>query len=410
MMKAKNLWFVLIFSSIIASLNSQSSAKSEDQFGSHLFSVPSASAPRFDDDGDAEGLKNSLASSLTFYANLPPETTFYFGAEAFNARQMAQSVQSILDFLKASTSTAQLCDFIQRDFLIYRSTAPSVSSPTVTFSAYYEHSLKASLVPTAEYRFPIYGRPTDLVDVEMGNFDPSRKGERVVGRVETGKLIPYYSRKEIDSDKALKGKGLEIAWTKDPLDILFLQIQGSGWIQIPDSTATYHIRYAGDNGLPFRSVGLYLIESGAIPRAEFSRAKMIDYMKKLSDDKKQSILNQNPRYIFFEIVSSTNLTRGSLMVPLTAGRSVATDPKFYPQGALAWIRTERPLFDAQGNLKGRNPLTRFVLNQDEGGAIKGPGRVDFFVGGGAEAEWTAQKLWYPGDLYFFIKKPNGGKP
>ena len=92
------------------------------------------------------------------------------------------------------------------------------------------------------------------------------------------------------------------------------------------------------------------------------------------------------------------------MVSLTAGRSIASDPKFYPPGALAWIKTARPAFDKDGISVGTAPLARFVLNQDEGGAIKGAGRIDFFAGGGRDAELTAQKLWAPGELYFLIRK------
>lgn len=374
---------------------------------SSLVLVSSGQAPEFKDDSDLDSLKKSVEQSLIYYSSLPPETSFSFGKDQYKVKDLIQTAKDLKDFLERPVSIAELNRFIHEQFRIYRSVSKDDRGlkPNVTFSAYHEHTLTARFSPTSEYRYAIYGRPSDLVDVYLENFDLSKKGERIAGKVEGKTLVPYYTRKEIDTDKILAGKNLEIAWAKDPLAILFLQIQGSGWLQVPDSTQTFHVRYAGDNGRPFRSVGAYLIESGKIPKEGFSRTRMIEYMSQLSDENKQSILNQNPRYIFFEIVSSTNLTRGSLLVPLTAGRSIASDPKFYPLGALAWIRTECPLFDDQGTVVGKKPLTRFVLNQDEGGAIKGPERIDFFVGGGKEAERIAQKLWFLGELYFFIKKP-----
>jgi membrane-bound lytic murein transglycosylase A len=132
---------------------------------------------------------------------------------------------------------------------------------------------------------------------------------------------------------------------------------------------------------------------------------MVEYLNALPDEARQKALNVNPRYIFFELAPSTTPTRGSLMVPLTAERSIASDPQCYPPGALAWIRTQRPVVDEQGQVKGLKNLSRFVLSQDEGGAIKGPGRIDFFVGKGLRAEKTAESLWYPGELYFFVRRP-----
>lgn len=371
---------------------------------SALERVAAGDIPSFADDGDLESLKKSVASSLSFYEALPSTAVFHFGADVLPRDAFLSGLKIFHAFLQNNPGPSEIDAFVKKEFDVYRAAGVRGSSVPVLYSSYYEHTLKARLAPDREYRYPLYARPPDLVDVPMENFDSRRKGERVVGRVEGGSLVPYYSREEIDSRGVLKGRGLEIAWARDPLDIAFLQVQGSGWIEIPDSTQTYHIRYAGDNGLKFKSIGTRLIETGAIPRAAFSRERMVDHMHSLSESEQRAVLNANPRYIFFELVSSTHLTRGSLMVPLTAGRSVATDPKIYPQGALAWIETQKPSFDGRGAFAGPQKMRRFVLNQDEGGAIQGPGRVDFFAGGGALAEKTAMRLWYPGRLYFFLKK------
>lgn len=369
---------------------------------SPLILVEPEQAFNFTDDSDLNSLKKAVGHSLTYYRQLQPERSFSFGEEECQVEELTQTLEHFQKFLENNPTPTEVNSFIRNEFLIYRSNLPDHQSGT--FSAYYEHTLKAQLTSTQEYRYPIYARPADLVDVDLGQFEPKKRGEKIVGRIEGKTFVPYYTREEIDSKRVLQGKGLELAWARDPLDILFLQVQGSGWIEVPGSTKTYHIRYAADNGRSFRSIGTVLIESGAISKKKFNRKKMVRYLKKQSEKERQFILNQNPRYIFFEIISSTNLTRGSLLVPLTAGRSIATDHKLYPKGALAWIKTEKPLFNKRGKFIGTKPLTRFVLNQDEGGAIKGVGRVDFFVGGGAEAEQTAQKFWFPGELYFFLKK------
>jgi membrane-bound lytic murein transglycosylase A len=359
--------------------------------------------PPFEDEEDLRGLAEAVGQSWDYYRQLPPETVFYFGPDAYTAEQMVRTMSSIGQFLSQPRSAQDLNRFLRSDFNVYRSSGASPRGE-VTFSAYFEASLKGSLTPDSEYRFPLYGRPPELVDAQLGDFDPQKKGDRIAGRLEGRSLVPYYTREEIDSKGRLFGRGLEIAWAKNPLDIFLLQIQGSGSIEMPNGQA-FHIRYAGDNGRPYRSLGLSLIESGAIPKSEFSKARMVQYLNGLSDQDRQKALNVNPRYIFFELAPATTPTRGSLMVPLTAERSIASDPQCYPPGALAWIRTQRPVVDEQGQVKGLKNLSRFVLSQDEGGAIKGPGRIDFFVGKGLRAEKTAESLWYPGELYFFVRRP-----
>lgn len=362
--------------------------------------LPQSQIPDFLDDGAQSDLKNAIRQSLQFYSILPKNESFPLGARHVSVAELAASLEHFLNFLEQEPSPKELARFVRNEFQVYRSRGAKNqqdSKPRVIFTAYHEYFLSAKLSPDREYRYPIYAKPKDLKEFRKKN------GQRIVRRQRGNNLVPYYTRKEIDSDKVLQGKGLEIAWSRSPLDILFLQIQGSGWIFVPGSDEKYHIRYAADNGHPYQSVGRALIESGAIPKAEFSRQKMIEFLEGLSEQERQMVLNVNPRYIFFEIVSATHQTRGSLAVPLTAGRSIATDPKIFPKGALAFIQTELPVQDANGRWSTK-PLTRFVLNQDEGGAIQGAGRVDFFMGGGEEASLTAQRMWYPGELYFLLKK------
>ena len=359
--------------------------------------------PIFHDEDDLKGLNEAVEQSLNYYRQLPPGTTVRFGADAYSSEQMADSMMALGQFLGRHPSIDELNRFIRTSFNVYRASGAGERGEVV-FSAYYEASLRASLAQTAEYRYPIYARPPDLLDAQLGDFDPSKKGERIAGRADGRNLVPYYTREDIDSRKVLQGEKLEIAWARSPLDIFFLQIQGSGWLETPEGEH-FHIRYAGDNGRPYRSVGQYLIESGAMSKADFSKPNMVRYLDTLSEAARQQILNEDPRYIFFELTSATTPTRGSLLVSLTPERSIASDPKVYPPGALAWISSRRPVLDASGAKRGAKPFSRFVLNQDEGGAIKGPGRIDFFVGRGPLAEKTAESLWYPGQLFFLVHRP-----
>ena len=357
--------------------------------------------PSLKEDGDLTSLKLAIDRSLLYFNQLPTNYSFNFGEESYSTQDQIESLLHLKKFLNKKHSKKSLAKFIKKEFLIFRYSEAPVNG--ITFSSYYEYGLLASLTPNEEFRYPLYSRPPELVDVPLEKFDINKRGERVVGKVVGKELQAYYSREQIDSYKIFKERGLEIAWAKDPLEILFLQIQGSGWIKTPQGE-TYHIRYTGDNGHPYRSVGLYLIQSGIIPKENFSRQRMIDTLTRMSEDKRQAILNINPRYVFFEIVSDTVPIRGSLSVPLTAGRSIATDPKFYPPGALAWIQTQKPTFDREGNKVGTEEVSRLVLNQDEGGAIKGINRVDFFAGRGPEAKKMAENLWYPGEIYILIKR------
>ncbi len=140
-------------------------------------------------------------------------------------------------------------------------------------------------------------------------------------------------------------------------------------------------------------------------KAELNHESQRKYLNDHPDER-QSLLNVNERYVFFRLDTGPTgaFAYGNIDQPLTPGRSVATDPKLFPKGGLAWIETEQTVFDAQGKSVGTKPLKRFVFSQDEGGAIQGPGRVDYFVGNGPEAERFATHFWFPGKLYFLVKK------
>ena len=173
-------------------------------------------------------------------------------------------------------------------------------------------------------------------------------GARRVGRLEGDRLVPYYSRAEIDHKGALRGRGYEIAWTKDPVDNFFLQIQGSGILKLPDGRRL-QVGYAGQNGLPYRSIGRLLIEGGKIPREEMSMQRLRRYLAEHPAERDE-IMAYNESYVFFRFLSEGPL--GTLEVPVSAGRSIATDLRLFPKGALGFVYSERPVLGAGGKLLG----------------------------------------------------------
>ena len=246
----------------------------------------------------------------------------------------------------------------------------------VLFTGYYQPVIDGSLVRTEKFRYPVYGRPADLIIAEQVLLKPQLSVEKIVGRAEGEDFLPYYTRREIDQESRLEGRGLEIAWVADPIELFFLHIQGSGTIRLPDGTQL-KIGYAGQNGWPYRSIGRLLIENGKHSKDEMSMQRLRRYLRENSQEQSE-IFNANPSYIFFRLNPAGPM--GSLEVPVTAERSLATDSRLFPQGALVLVSTEIPVVSGSGELTGWRAVTRFMLNQDTGGAIRGPQRADIYFG------------------------------
>jgi membrane-bound lytic murein transglycosylase A len=227
------------------------------------------------------------------------------------------------------------------------------------------------------------------------------KNETRISRMKNGESVPYYTRREIDIEGVLKGRGLELLWVADPVELFTLHIQGSGKIKMEDGKMLT-VSFKQSNGRPFRSVTQNMLDRNKIDKGDASYRNFKAWLKGKSDQELYEILSYNERYVFFRFVDSDPI--GSLGQPVTQDRSIATDPDYFPQGALAFIRLRKPLFDAEGNIKERVAFSRFVLSQDKGSAIKGPGRVDLFCGFGANAQATAGSLKERGELYLLIKK------
>lgn len=355
--------------------------------------------PRFNDDMDRESLIQGVKRNLEYLDRLAPETLFRYGSHDFTCQQVRESQEAFLDLLSKGLDADQLNREIRKKFQVYRATGRK-GTGRMLFTGYYEPIYEGRLVRDEVFRFPLYRLPNDLTRIDLSPFGEKFKGETIVARIEGKKVQPYFSRSQIEVERVLEGKGLEIAWLRDPLDVFFLHIQGSGRVRLSDGN-DFLVHYQASNGRPFQSIGRYMIERGFLPREGMSMQAIRKYLTE-HPEVRDEVLNQNPSYIFFR--HEENGPWGSLGVLLTPGRSIALDPKFFPKGTLGFISSQKPLVNDQGEITAWTQFSRFVLHQDSGGAIKGPGRADIFWGSGPYAELTAGHLQHEGELYLLIKK------
>ena len=362
--------------------------------------ISGRSSPEFTDDMNYDGLEHSLRKSLSYLEKMPLNLRFTFGKDSYTTEHMIRSLQYFMDFVQSGPPTSELDEFIRSNYLVYRSVGRD-GNGEVLFTGYYEPLLRGNLSPTEDYRFPIYARPRDLINIDLSLFKEKYAGEKIIARYTDQQVLPYYDRREIDSDGALEGSTEVLAWVEDPVDVFFLQIQGSGKIYL-DQGEVLNVHYHTSNGRPYRSIGQLLIEEEKITVEEMSMQKIREYLNNHPDEIEE-VFNYNPSYVFFKIEPDGPL--GNINVKLTPGRSIALDYRIFPKAALCFIETELPVVDSAGQIQGWRRFTRFAMNQDTGGAIRGPGRADIFWGSGPYAEIAAGHLKHPGKLYFLVLKP-----
>jgi len=349
-----------------------------------------------------EGLEGSILKSISYLKRIPSDRMFIFGKDGYSAAHMIKSLEHFLSFIQMAPSEKDLKKYIKSNYFVYKSVGGNTSGQ-VLYTGYYEPLIEGSLEKTFEYRFPIYSYPNDLIIIDLSLFHEKYKREKIIGRYTGETVLPYYERSEIENQGTLHGKAEELAWIKDPVDLFFLQIQGSGKICLEDGSMI-NVHYHIANGRPYRSIGRLLIDEGKIPKPEMSMQRIRSYLDNHPDEL-ETILNYNPSYVFFTIEEEGPL--GYLEVKLTPGRSIALDKSIFPLAALAFIETEKPSIN-DGKIDNWTDFSRFVLNQDTGGAIRGPGRADMFWGNGPYAEIAAGHMQHMGKLYFLILKPDAG--
>ena len=357
--------------------------------------------PKFQDDMDMDSLSLAIRSNLEYLNKLNEDALFTYGPDKFPVKHVKKSLKSFLSILTRTSNNKKFNQYLRKNFYLYKA-AGLWRSKKVLFTGYFEPIFDGSLERDSVYKYPIYKRPDNLFTIRLGLFRPELSGKRIMARMEGRTLVPYYTRKDIMKDKILDKRNLEIAWLKDALDVAILQIQGSGMIQLPNGEII-RVGYSASNGHPYKSIGRYMIDNGYITADNLSLQTIRSYIKE-NPDIKDEVLNHNPSYVFFRLLDSAPL--GNIGVPLTPGRSIAVDDRLFPKGALVYIRCQKPIMGKDGNITGWVPFSRFLLNQDTGGVIKGTGRADIFWGSGPYAELAAGNLKHKGEMYFLVKKPD----
>ena len=358
-----------------------------------LVRVPSQSVPMFQDDHNRKNLDQAITQSLRYLYSRPADTVIRMAEQKVTVQRLIQTLVSFRKLLHADLSDQELQQRIACNFLLFQATGTKGKNPdhTMLVTGYYQPVFQGSLEKKPPFLYPVYAPPPDLI---MGKGTGEEKKQ--TGRIRDGQLVPYWTREEIDTlDKA---SGNELVWLKDPLDVFFLHIQGSGLIRLRDGTLR-GIHYAAGNGQPYRSIGKYMVETGKMRLEDASMETIRTYITAHPDEQRK-ILFTNPSYIFFHWFPISAAV-GNLGRTLTPGRSIAVDQHCFPAASLAFLITRQPV-PGSGKIIGRQPVHRFVLVQDTGSALKGPGRVDLFQGTGEQAGMIAGSMKEPGTLYFLL--------
>ncbi len=261
-------------------------------------------------------------------------------------------------------------------------------------TGYYEPLIRGNTRRTPLSAWPIYGVPDDLITVDLSAVYPELKNMRLRGRLDGNRLVPYWTRGELAAQGA-QVRAPVIAWANDPIELFFLQVQGSGRIAMPDGTFL-RIGYADHNGHPYKSIGRWLIEQGELTRSQASM-QGIRHWARTHPQRLQALLEQNPAFVFFRVLpAGDDGPLGALGVPLVAERSIAVDRGAVPLGAPVFLATTEP--------NSAKPLRRLVMAQDTGGAIKGGVRADYFWGFGDAAGALAGRMRQKGEMWVLLPK------
>ena len=288
---------------------------------------------------------------------------------------------------------AQLRPWFESHFKPWQVVNPDGSRSGLV-TGYYEPVLKGSRTRKEPYLYPAFGPPDDLVVVDLGDLYPELKHMRLRGRIEGHRLVPYWSRADWTEQEGERSPQA-LLWLDDALDFFFMQIQGSGQVQLDDGTRI-RLGYADQNGYPYRSIGNWLIDQGEIAAGQASMQGIKNWAA-AHPDRVQELMNANPSLVFFRELPVEGVgPPGALGLALTPERSIAVDPRNVPLGAPVWLATTWP--------DDPRPLERLMLAQDTGGAIRGAVRADFYWGSGPEAGAMAGKMRQKGQMWVLMPR------
>lgn len=351
--------------------------------------------------------KTNLIQSALYsrqYLEKPSSRQFFPYLDITHERAIA-SIDAFIDVIQTARSGQELDQMIKQRFDVYQSrgyqdmnrpdTQPPWTPPDtgiVLFTGYYRPIFEARLRPDAEFKWPLYRKPAELV------LDPNTMHYRST----TGG--PYLTRAQIENG-ALRGRGLELCYLRDWFETYIVTIQGSAKLRLEDGSFL-EIGYAADNGYEYHSIGRELVSRGEIPANKLSLQTLIDYFRQ-HPEKREEAIAINPRYIFFQHYSGGPF--GSLGVPVTAFRSIATDKGIFPRAGVCYIDTMLPARVGAGQIENRH-YGGFAMDQDTGGAIRAAGRCDVFMGTGDEWGELAGRTFSEGNLYYIYVKEGATAP
>jgi membrane-bound lytic murein transglycosylase A len=312
------------------------------------------------------------------------------------------ALAQLAEVLRCSHSVEEKLTYIREHFRFFEFFG-GASWGEILLTSYFEPSISGSLSPTTRLSRPLYAKPADLLTIPLNAFSERFNSEKPLkGRTLKDRVVPFFTREEIDGGRALAGRSLELVWV-DPIDAFFLQIQGSGTVVLPHGEEVF-IVYADKNGHRYEAIGKFLKEQIAPQKVTMQRLEAT--LRSMSSAERDKFLFMNPSYVFFKRSSQRAIT--AIGAPATPGRTIAADPRFAPKGALAYLQFEKPVFDPTNTLhedpKFFEPAARFVIDQDSGGAITGTDRIDLFWGRGDEAKRSAGVMQNPARIIYLIPR------
>lgn len=298
-----------------------------------------------------------------------------------------------LGALGASPDGTRLRSWLEQALVPWQVVNPDGSREGLV-TGYYEPIIKGARTRSPRFAWPVLGVPEDMLTIDLGDLYPDLKKYRLRGRLVGNKVVPYWSRGELDTlGERLPARPL--LWAADPVELFFLQVQGSGRVELPDGSRV-RIGYADQNGHPYQSIGRWLIDKGELS-LEKASMEGIKAWAQAHPGRLAELLHANPSYVFFkELTNTPGGPPGAQGLPLTAGRSIAVDPRAVPLGVPVFMATSYPGTD--------RPLSRLVVAQDTGGAIKGAVRADLFWGLGTEAGVQAGRMRQGGQMWVMLPK------
>ncbi|NES94391.1 MAG: murein transglycosylase A [Desertifilum sp. SIO1I2] len=335
----------------------------------------------WDDLEDKRSLLRAIDGSLR-YLQTPAAVQAYrnYPVPSITRDRVQRSLLRFRTLVETSQTPAQLQAAVKREFNWYKATGKD-GEGTVSFTGYFEPTYAASRTPSAEYRYPLYRLPSGFANWRA----------------------PHPTRLELegrDGRGTPRMRGLEVVWLRDRFEAFLVHVQGSARLQLADGR-TMSVGFAGKTDRPYSSIGRELINDGKVREEDLSLPVLKAYFRD-NPNELDRYLSRNQSFVFFRETHGAPAT-GSIGVPVIAERSIATDKSLMPPGALAWIQTQIPYPNENGVLESR-PSSRYVLDQDTGGAIKGAGRVDIFMGTGTHAGDRAGLINHPGELYYLLLK------